>query len=627
MDELFQKRLPEDVVCYHIYLPPALLNSEHVGQTLEDYLAKCTAFVLKETSNYIWQNECFNLHIVSVENLPCLRGSTNFADSLDDEWFIVYLLQKLTQEFSGLIATVTDTDGQFLLIEAADYIPKWLSASTCANRVFIADGSVHILSKPDIPGQIPFSPVISPTLNQALCIISLFSSETLASAAVRNCISKKIAGFPQKVFDNTQLTNVYIPKGLVYILDQVPNFISNCVQSFYLRDPLDLRACRTFKFMLPDDRVWCQLRMTRHHYAQLMQQNFTPDKRSGYQKTYNLTSAEQKAIDLGMKLAHGCEIFLSHFKHSTDKTCDQKDVLDEKKFISFISSLKSMDYFGTELEGSKEYQRLLNHAKSFYWSNLEKSDGFGSASTSFVFKIHKLLQVIGQNKDDIILEQIPHLQNLIIKTAVSDLPSESSDAWMYLDEDDVNAIAEKINKGFSSLHNNTDDQAGKQLKNTVQKVNEFVNEKSDFSGIEVDDSQAVKFGTKDFLCSLEELLQISQSKNAGAENSASNEFSDEFLSSDEDNDFTTDSFALNETSEFREYFNCMDDELAKTAVGKSFINDHSKLSSSSCESSNIPSVDVDVNLLENFITGQNEEKMSSGPISNILNTIGADLPQ
>lgn len=48
---------------------------------------------------------------------------------------MVYILQQLTKEISGLIARVHDVDGEFLLIEAADYLPSWASPENCENRV------------------------------------------------------------------------------------------------------------------------------------------------------------------------------------------------------------------------------------------------------------------------------------------------------------------------------------------------------------------------------------------------------------------------------------------------------------------------------------------------------------
>jgi hypothetical protein len=91
------------------------------------------------------------------EQLPHLWGRTRFGDSVDDEWFIVWLLLQLSRHdphlairyletqtssphWPGVLTSmpprsVTDNDGQFLLIEAALVIPRWIKPETTKNRV------------------------------------------------------------------------------------------------------------------------------------------------------------------------------------------------------------------------------------------------------------------------------------------------------------------------------------------------------------------------------------------------------------------------------------------------------------------------------------------------------------
>lgn len=64
-----------------------------------------------------------------------LRGLTNYGDSVEDEWLIVYILRELTKQFPDLWVKVVDTDGEFLLIEAANALPRWLNPEIADNRV------------------------------------------------------------------------------------------------------------------------------------------------------------------------------------------------------------------------------------------------------------------------------------------------------------------------------------------------------------------------------------------------------------------------------------------------------------------------------------------------------------
>jgi len=64
-----------------------------------------------------------------------LHGLTNYGDSVEDEWLIVFMLKELSKTFTELWVKVVDTDGEFLLIEAANALPRWLNPEIVDNRV------------------------------------------------------------------------------------------------------------------------------------------------------------------------------------------------------------------------------------------------------------------------------------------------------------------------------------------------------------------------------------------------------------------------------------------------------------------------------------------------------------
>ena len=52
--------------------------------------------------------------------LTYLHGLTDYGDAVEDEWLIVYILRELTKTHPHLWARAFDTDGEFLLVEAAN---------------------------------------------------------------------------------------------------------------------------------------------------------------------------------------------------------------------------------------------------------------------------------------------------------------------------------------------------------------------------------------------------------------------------------------------------------------------------------------------------------------------------
>lgn len=56
-------------------------------------------------------------HKAAEQQPPFLWGVLRYEDSVEDEWFVVWLLLQLTQQLPGCTARCWDDDGEFLLIE------------------------------------------------------------------------------------------------------------------------------------------------------------------------------------------------------------------------------------------------------------------------------------------------------------------------------------------------------------------------------------------------------------------------------------------------------------------------------------------------------------------------------
>lgn len=81
--------------------------------------------------HYNIENILLNYH----PGLKYLHGVTNYGDSVEDEWLIVFILRELSRQFPNIWVKVVDTDGEFLLIEAANALPRWLNPEIADNRV------------------------------------------------------------------------------------------------------------------------------------------------------------------------------------------------------------------------------------------------------------------------------------------------------------------------------------------------------------------------------------------------------------------------------------------------------------------------------------------------------------
>lgn len=73
--------------------------------------------------------------LIPTAGTAYLSGRTNYGDSIEDEWVVVYLLRELTKRHKDIWVKVGDGDGEFLLIEAAGTLPAWLEPEVADNRV------------------------------------------------------------------------------------------------------------------------------------------------------------------------------------------------------------------------------------------------------------------------------------------------------------------------------------------------------------------------------------------------------------------------------------------------------------------------------------------------------------
>ncbi|KAL9847308.1 protein ecdysoneless homolog isoform 3-T3 [Geothlypis trichas] len=139
MEALRRPALPEDAVRYR------LLAAAAAGPGGEALLRRCAELALVRFAPLlaacVWQRQPLRLRYGPGRGeIPAhLGGTTVFGDNVEDEWFIVYVLREITREFPGLAARIDDNDGEFLLIEAADFLPKWLNPETSENRQKIHD--------------------------------------------------------------------------------------------------------------------------------------------------------------------------------------------------------------------------------------------------------------------------------------------------------------------------------------------------------------------------------------------------------------------------------------------------------------------------------------------------------
>ncbi|KAK7456517.1 hypothetical protein BaRGS_00039373 [Batillaria attramentaria] len=687
---LERRRLPDDVVEYLLIpkLPDDLDETDTIGfleKTCDSYLGKVGPLVI----DYVWQKESFSLKPVAcgADVPPHLYGRTNFGDNIDDEWFIVYLLYELSKQFPDLVIKVTDNDEEFLLIEAADHLPKWLNPETAENRVYISNGVLHVIPMPESPSDVNSFPLFTPSVEEAVGLVRNNNLNTQASQAIQDALRKRIDSFPAKIQENSHFANVYVPVNVAAILAERPSLISAAVQAFYYRDPVELKVCRTMNHFKPENMVVTRVRFTQCLYAQLVQQKFQPDKRSGWvlPSTSNPKFKEQ---DLGMKLAHGFEIVCARCKSSPSQTTTNGDTTSDVRWSRFLRSITNNGYFKGELEGSKLYQKLLNDAKKFFQSQVTPSEEDDSSVA------REVLQLLSSVSDDV----GPW------KKQEKSLPPSDDDSWLELTPDSL----EEMLRAAAGKGTSPD---AMDLKKVADSMNAFVEKVSSVDGVEFPSSKKspsknkdegegdVEFDGTSFIHAMQKMFDFKDDEGSSSDMSEYDweEDSDDDLGSPTKPPSTRPAVparrpraappkppSRRQDPEIKAIMQAMDRELARTDIGKSFETEpprptprtfqppkrqNGKASKSSTGSSSTqrptrpppprppppkpgqatpkPSaakskmadkdiddedddfrpVNIDLNTVKNTLESFRAQQGLSGPASNILQSMGVGLPQ
>ncbi|KAI4711285.1 hypothetical protein J4E89_003850 [Alternaria sp. Ai002NY15] len=315
----FPKKLPDDVVEYMVFIIDSRLSDIQTRERLQAFQRALNALEKKFLKEYIWQRDSLKLDLVREEHRWLLKGRSNYGDSVADEWLIVYLLRELSKEFKDAWIRIYDSDGEFLLIEAANALPKWLNPEVAENRVWINSHRLLIipLGKEEEPGPL--------TQAQAIQIIDATPARPQQYIKVEKEAFHRLANYPAAISENQHHATLPLPRKVAYILHSNPSYIAPVVEAFYLRDPISIRLIqpeksRTPLTFPPEDFVDVSVRFTKVLYAQLPGQHWEPPAPwdAALEQIVKSGRPTEKA-EIGIKITAGMQMLLSHSLYTSRK--------------------------------------------------------------------------------------------------------------------------------------------------------------------------------------------------------------------------------------------------------------------------------------------------------------------
>ncbi|KAL1315680.1 hypothetical protein AAHE18_15G001700, partial [Arachis hypogaea] len=517
----------------------------------------------------------------SATTLPHLHGHLRYGDNLDDEWFLVFLLFHTSLRFPNLSIRLWDSDGEFLLIEAAFHLPRWLNPETALNRLFLRNGNLHIVPKTRIP---------NPSLIDSLKFLINSPNESLASEPIQLAVKNRISGYPEKAMKNMHTVRVRVPVSVAQVLKHEPCLISLAVEGFYDRDVDSMKFAARME------------RMSRAMYAQLVRQTFRAPK------VYPAAPppGEREAFfeaELGMKIAWR-----------------------GRTWEAFRKSLEEIGYFQGLLPGSSEYQRLLKSAEEYYM-NTSLHSRESELMSAPVRRIDEGHDVPPSDDDSWLDNGEEELDSALLE--------RQKEMELYESKHKKKGKGKENPDVGPSSGSKTDEFDPSNIAKSMQA---FVNTLSSYKGAEAPDdrNREVDLDVDQFIKDMESIMRCpgGETANSNVEEGSSSDLdfddSDEsdMDESGEDNKDDMDAF-------MHSYSDVMNEQLKSTTLHRSFVRakeqipkkDEGTSAATEDMDEDFSPVDVDVNLVKSFLDSFSSQQGLPGPASNLLGLMGVQFPQ
>lgn len=635
-------KLTENQVEFKIFIKVDT-EIENIDQIYEK-LIECTESI---GSVYIWNNERFYLNkpvrcdltsAAKIQFFTC-HGICDYGDNVEDEWFIVYLLGALTKLYPmKLSAQIYDADGEFLLIHAANFLPTWAQSAVddcMKNRVHLFNGQLHMIPPASKPSQITYLPASGPindSLDAVKCVFD-FPKLTLAEKKIQDCIIERLAVFDKDMTKTCfHRTTCIIPAKLAWLLNHNQSLISDAINRFCEKDPNDLKLCRFLNHFKPQDLVSYQVKFTKHLYSKLKYTDYKPDKRHEWPtvdalmsqnlgptikfetlsdsapSTKSLSSLVRERALLGFKLTCAFEIVINNILNSKNS----------KSFEDYLNRLKKLGYFKNYIENSQKYNELMDKAKESFLIH-EKMNDSDKEQQKTKIKSPGISIPSTTNKDIKANTDYAHLLESIylgnnepsvdhfdeLKSEINNKQNteqDDNDDWLCVEAPQLDDYLEMYSRGeasstydFSMISN-----AFKRFLKKPQ-VEEDLLKGVDYKSIDKECSgELIDFNVDSIEKNLKDLLKPNDKAADEDENDSFYEVEEDLLENETTNP---------DLEELKNYIGSMDNQL----------KDNKNLSRPKDTDDDL---DLDLNLVSNALESYSSQLGCTGPVSNILKSLG-----
>jgi len=328
----------------------------------------------------------------------------------------VHVLQHLSKELRNISICITDNDGQFLLIEAAEFIPTWLSPENAANRVWIRNGQVIIVPLDEPGGQRDGSISLSSALKFMRSNKSLNRNDDVRLNSV--IANRTTDVYPAKIYAYEHHYTCILPRFISEIFTKCPQLVACAAIAFctenstHKLEKLTKSKISKSSISLPfleealkNCKAWTavSIRFTRALYAKLTFQKFYPPRKyHSVMRTITQSGSNKviTAFDVGCRLCVGLDLLYV------------RETANEQHIATKLQS--NLSHFTSVLRSPTLMNRTVNEVDINELETLYKSQGIVLYNTTSPTAFRQqFTKTYGFDLDTVAIEKIsPHLHSL-----------------------------------------------------------------------------------------------------------------------------------------------------------------------------------------------------------------------
>ena len=684
--EQFKMMDVSDRVVFRVFLPDVIDSVDH--ENLRTLTKRCmglhaelTSFMtdqkLIEPARYVWFKEAPLMRVViqpiggTSTSLPVcyLEGSLRVGDFVDDEWFVVKLLQNISESFFDICVSIVDCDGQFLLIEAADSIPDWLEPENSDNRVWLYRGKLHIIPQ-DVSG---LTRAGSIELASALRHLRSNHEKSICPEIIQTILRTRTERLSAAHVEDLQHTSVcYLPYNVAKLLKKFPSLLSSIVEELckpILRPEGSQRDCTTpaisnaslWKAMLRDSGHVCPIVFTRPLFAKLVFKPFHVPSilrtfrkeaigalaNSSASKGRENKAQAAKYAEVSCRLLVGLALLMKHCTFTVDshdkKKTDCWDTANARLQrynlcdldVSALSSCANANVAELVCLGKVVLRNNTIHAMTISGKFIgDENNGEGEYEN----ELPSLSEILGKEAITALLS--PQLNEDKDKTALNSisLDSADSDHWLTLSENQLDYEMRRV-RDFSFMGDvsaneeplcqneeakiKRNDLRIKKVENMAQKIKSGLEEVVD--NYKSNDDEEEEDGEEDLQnLDMSKVMSIVESISKG-EDLASSQKDDMVEKLERGDCENTEKRGCEDDActdlDYDSYQEAMERELQGSSMAYTFERGLPSLKDP------LGAIDVDTNLIHNLMESHSSQIVSqAGPTSHLLTLLGSELP-